>query len=94
MIVFQKPFPGASSLRAVQDRLGALPLLRPGRQPHTLVEARHVWLMGRQWGVLFEVRRLMLEALGAPCCPFGWAASSELKVPTYSPGPGGRGCGG
>ena len=27
-----------------------------------LVEARHVWLMGRQWGV---------ELLEAPCCPFG-----------------------
>ena len=36
-----------------------------------LVEARHVWLMGRQWGVLFEVRHLMLEPLEAPCCPFG-----------------------
>ena len=31
---------------------------------------RHVWLMGRQWGVLFEVRHLMLEPLEAPCCPF------------------------
>ena len=35
-----------------------------------LVEARHVWLMARQWGVLFEVRHLMLEPLEAPCCPF------------------------
>ena len=26
--------------------------------------------MGRQWGVLFEVRHLMLEPLEAPCCPF------------------------
>ena len=34
------------------------------------VEARHVWLMARQWGVLFEVRHLMLEPLEAPCCPF------------------------
>ena len=31
----------------------------------------HVWLMGRQWGVLFEVRHLMLEPLEAPRCPFG-----------------------
>ena len=29
------------------------------------VEARHVWLMARQWGV-FEVRHLMLEPLEAP----------------------------
>ena len=28
-----------------------------------------MWLMGRQWGVLFEVRHLMLEPLEAPCCP-------------------------
>ena len=40
-------------------------------QGRALVEARHVWLMGRQWGVLFEVRHLMLEPLEAPCCPFG-----------------------
>ena len=40
------------------------------RRGHALVEARHVWLMGRQWGVLFEVRHLMLEPLEAPCCPF------------------------
>ena len=31
---------------------------------------RSVWLMARQWGVLFEVRHLMLEPLEAPCCPF------------------------
>ena len=30
----------------------------------------HVWLMGRQRGVLFEARHLMLEPLEAPCCPF------------------------
>ena len=41
------------------------------RRGRALVEARHVWLMGRQWGVLFEVRHLMLEPLEAPCCPFG-----------------------
>ena len=29
-----------------------------------------MWLMGRQWGALFEVRHLMLEPLEAPCCPF------------------------
>ena len=40
------------------------------RRGRALVEARHVWLMGRQWGVLFEVRHLMLEPLEAPCCPF------------------------
>ena len=33
------------------------------RRGRALVEARHVWLMARQWGVLFEVRRLMLEPL-------------------------------
>ena len=68
--------------REVQDGLGALPLLGLRRQPRAaprgvrapqgraLVEARHVWLMARQWGVLFEVRHLMLEPLEAPCCPF------------------------
>ena len=40
------------------------------RRGRALVEARHVWLMARQWGVLFEVRHLMLEPLEAPCCPF------------------------
>ena len=33
------------------------------RRGRALVEARHVWLMARQWGVLFEVRHLMLEPL-------------------------------
>ena len=28
------------------------------RRGRALVEARHVWLMARQWGVLFEVRHL------------------------------------
>ena len=32
--------------------------------------ARQVWLMGRQFGVLFEVRHLTLDAVEAPCCPF------------------------
>ena len=40
------------------------------RRGRALVEARHVWLMARQWGVLFKVRHLMLEPLEAPCCPF------------------------
>ena len=40
------------------------------RRGRALVEARHVWLMARQWGVLFEVRHLMLEPLEAPRCPF------------------------
>ena len=40
------------------------------RRGRALVEARHVWLMARQWSVLFEVRHLMLEPLEAPCCPF------------------------
>ena len=40
------------------------------RVPRPAEFARHVWLMGRQWGVLFEVRHLMLEPLEAPCCPF------------------------
>ena len=40
------------------------------RRGRALVEARHVWLTARQWGVLFEVRHLMLEPLEAPCCPF------------------------
>ena len=30
------------------------------RRGRALVEARHVWLMARQWGVLFEVRHLWL----------------------------------
>ena len=54
-----------------------LPLLQPAgnrvprpteflrRKGRALVEARHVWLMGRQWGVLCEARRLMLHA-GSP----------------------------
>ena len=50
------------------------PVPRPAefarRRGCALVEARHVWLMARQWGVLFEVRHLMLEPLEAPCCPF------------------------
>ena len=66
----------------MQGGLGALPLLGLCRQPCAapaefarrrgcaLVEARHVWLMARQWGVLFEVRHLMLEPLEALCCPF------------------------
>ena len=33
-----------------------------------LLEARHVWLMGR-WGVLFKVHHLTLEPLEVPCCP-------------------------
>ena len=41
------------------------------RRGRALVEARHVWLMARQWGVLFEVRHLMLEPLEA-------SSSSEL----------------
>ena len=40
------------------------------RRGRALVEARHVWLMARQWGVLFEARHLMLEPLEAPRCPF------------------------
>ena len=39
------------------------------RRGRALVEARHVWLMGRQWGVLFEVRHLMLEPLGGAALP-------------------------
>ena len=31
------------------------------RRGRALVEARHVWLWPGQWGVLFEVRHLMLE---------------------------------
>ena len=36
------------------------------RRGRALVEARHVWLMARQRGVLFEVRHLMLEPLVFP----------------------------
>ena len=48
------------------------------RRGCALVEARHVWLMARQRGVLFEVRHLMLEPL--------LSSSSELvarEAPTY-----------
>ena len=48
------------------------------RRDRALVEARHVWLMARQWGVLFE-RHLMLEPLEAPCCPLWASSSSELE---------------
>ena len=42
-----------------------------------VIEARQVWLMGRQFGVLFEVRHLTLDAVEAPCCPFISSISSE-----------------
>ena len=48
------------------------------RRGRALVEARHVWLMAKQRGVLFEVRHLMLEPLEAPCCPF-----PAREAPTY-----------
>ena len=77
MIVFQKPFPGAARTElgsAASSEPASNRTPRPAefarRRGRALVEARHVWLMGRQWGVLFEVRRLMLEPLEAPCCPF------------------------
>ena len=56
------------------------------RRGRALVEARHVWLMGRQWGVLFEVRRLMLEPLEAPLPVLGlqqlgaWADGRHLRA--------------
>ena len=70
MIVFQKPFPGAARTELEsQLQRTALPLLGPrgvcAPQRGRALEARHVWLMGRQWGVLFEVRHLMLEPLKA-----------------------------
>ena len=75
MIIFQKPF-------------RALPLLtRPATarcKGRALVEARRVWLMGRQWGVLFEARRLMLEPLEAPCCEL-----CNILFPNMSHGLGG-----
>ena len=65
------------------------------RRGRALVEARHVWLMARQWGVLFEVRHLMLElwrrraARSRPPAP-----RSSWPVRRPRTGPGGRGCGG
>ena len=51
------------------------------RRGRALVEAQHMWLMARQWGVLLKVRHLMLEPLKAP------SARSRLLVareaPTY-----------
>ena len=82
MIIFQKPFPGAARTelesqlqRAVKvSAKGKHVVPRPAefarRRGRALVEARRVWLMARQWGVLFEVRHFMLEPLEAPCCPF------------------------
>ena len=49
------------------------------RRGRALVEARHVWLMGRQRGVLFEVRHLMLEPLEAP--PPAARSLSPLRRP-------------
>ena len=46
------------------------------RRGRAVIEARQVWLMGRQFGVLFEVRRLTLDAVEAPCCPFISSISS------------------
>ena len=40
------------------------------RRGRAVIEARQVWLMGRQFGVLFEVQHLTLDAVEAPCCPF------------------------
>ena len=42
-----------------------------GSRARALVEARHVWLMGRQWGVLFEVAASSSSELVA------------LEAPTY-----------
>ena len=50
------------------------------RRGRALVEARHVRLMARQWGVLFEVRHLMLEPLEAPCSRPPPAARSSWPV--------------
>ena len=46
------------------------------RRGRAVIEARQVWLMGRQFGVLFEVRHLTLDAVEAPCCPFISSISS------------------
>ena len=35
--------------------------------------------MGRQWGVLFEARHLMLEPLEAPCCPAKSVLCKEVR---------------
>ena len=35
------------------------------RRGRAVIEARQVWLMGRQFGVLFEVRHLTLDAVEA-----------------------------
>ena len=50
------------------------------RRGRAVIEARQVWLMGRQFGVLFEVRHLTLDAVEAPCCPFISSISSEVKT--------------
>ena len=100
MIIFQKPFPGATRTELESQLQRAVKVSAKGkhvkckmdlerclfwdpagnrvprpaefarRRGRALAEARHVWLMARQWGVLFEVRHLMLEPLEAPCCPF------------------------
>ena len=55
MIIFQKPFPGAARTELEDPAGNCVP--RPAefarRRGRAIVEARHVWLMGRQWGVLF-----------------------------------------
>ena len=43
------------------------------RRGRAVIEARQVWLMGRQFGVL---RHLTLDAVEAPCCPFISSISS------------------
>ena len=89
MIIFQKPFPGATRTELESQLQRAVKVSAKGkhvkckmdlerclfwdpaaqtaefvrRRGRALVEARHVWLMARQWGVLFEVRHLMLEPL-------------------------------
>ena len=70
MIIFQKPFPERCLFWDSAGNRVPRPAEFARRRGRALVEARHVWLMARQWGVLFEVRHLMLEPLEAPCCPF------------------------
>ena len=81
MIVFQKPFPGAARTELESQLQRAVKVSAKGKHVKCKMDperrclfwdpaARHVWLVARQWGVLFEVRHLMLEPLEAPCCPF------------------------
>ena len=74
MIVQQGPFPGASRTELEAQLQSAVKVYwdsngKPAPQPSEFARRRgQVWLMGRQFGALFEVRHLTLDAVKAPCC--------------------------